>query len=125
VGLAPLQAALWLGLLAANGTPVRNPLALLALATAFALAAGGLGAAVALSTPDRRAAQFLYSAGVLGLFGGTALLPGNPANTVARLAVGSVDAGVVAALAGYVVVAVGAYALARRVVGRVDAEALG
>ncbi|MFB6127409.1 MAG: ABC transporter permease [Halolamina sp.] len=124
VGLAPVQAALWLTLLSLNGTPVSRPLSLLALATAFALAAGSLGAAVALWTPDRRAAQFLYSVGVLGLFGGLTLLPGNPANVVARFAVGNPDLGTVGALVGYVVVAVAGAVVVARLVDDVDPEAL-
>ena len=123
-GLAPVQAGLWLALLALNGTPVRRPLALLALAAAFALAAGGLGAVVALWTPDRRAAQFLYSVGVLGLFGGLTLLPGNPANTVARFAVGTTGPGTVAALVGYVAVAGAGAVVVARLVDEVDPETL-
>ena len=122
--LAPAQAALWLALLAFNGTPVANVVPLLVLTTAFALAVSALGAAVSLLTPARRAAQFLYSAGVLGLFGAATLLPGSPANTIARLAIGSADATVYATVAGYVLLGLGAYLGVRLLVERVDMGAL-
>jgi ABC-type Na+ efflux pump permease subunit len=123
-GLAPLQAALWLGLLWANGTAVANPVALLVLVAALALAVTGLGAAVALLAPDRRAAQFLYSTGVLLLFGGTTLLPADPANAVALLSVDSATTGTYLSLAGFTVAAVAVYLGVRVLVGRVDPESL-
>jgi ABC-type Na+ efflux pump permease subunit len=124
VVLAPAQAALWMALLAFEGTPVANLPALLLLTTAFALAVSALGAAVSLLTPERRAAQFLYSAGVLGLFGAATLLPGSPANTIARLAIDSADAVVYGTVAGYVVLGLGAYVGVRLLVERVDMGAL-
>lgn len=125
VVLAPIQATLWIALLTVNGTPVANAPTLLVLVTAFALAVAGLGAAVALVSPDRRAAQFLYSVGVLVLFGGASLLPGSPANTIARLAIGSADTAIFGVVAGYVALAVGAYAGVRALVTRLDMGALG
>jgi ABC-2 type transport system permease protein len=125
VVLAPAQAALWMALLAFNGTPVANLPALLLLTTAFALAVSALGAAVALLSPERRAAQFLYSTGVLGLFGAASLLPGSPPNTIARLAVDSAATGTYAVVAGYVVLAVGAYLAVRALVARRGDAALG
>jgi ABC-2 type transport system permease protein len=122
--LAPAQAALWMALLDFNGTPVANLPTLLVLTTAFALAVSGLGAAVSLLTPDRRAAQFLYSTGVLALFGAATLLPGSPANTIARLAIDSADETVYATVGGYVLLAVAAYVGVRMVVDRVDMGAL-
>ncbi len=122
--LAPAQAALWIALLSFNGTPVANLPALLTLTTAFALAVSALGAAVSLLTPDRRAAQFLYSTGVLGLFGAATLLPGSPANTIARLAIDSADATVYATVGGYVALATAAYLGVRLLVDRVDMGAL-
>jgi ABC-2 type transport system permease protein len=123
--LAPAQAALWIALLTVNGTPVANAPTLLLLVTAFALAVSGLGAAIALLSPDRRAAQFLYSVGVLVLFAGASLLPGSPANTIARLAIGSADAAVFALVGAYVVFAVAGYLVVRAIVRRVDMGALG
>jgi ABC-type Na+ efflux pump permease subunit len=123
-GIAPLQSALWLALLSLNGTSVGRPGVLVLVAAALAVAVTGAGAAIALTAPDRRAAQFLYSLCVLGLFGATTLLPGDPANTVARLAVGSATTGTAIAVAVYVVGAVVVYALVRAVVSRATPEAL-
>ena len=123
--LAPAQAALWMALLSINGTPVANLPALLLLTTAFALAVSALGAAVALLSPERRAAQFLYSTGVLGLSGAASLLPGSPPNTIARLAVGSASATTDGVVVGYVALAVGAYLSVRALVARRGDAALG
>jgi ABC-type Na+ efflux pump permease subunit len=118
--LAPAQAALWIALLRFNGTAVSNPVVLLGLVAAFSLLVVGMGSAVGLLAPDRRAAQFLYSLGVLAAFGGATLLPGSPANTVAKLAIGSADAVTYLTVAGYGVLAVGAYLLARVLVTRFE-----
>jgi ABC-type Na+ efflux pump permease subunit len=123
--LAPTQAALWMALLALNGTPVANLPALLLLTTAFALAVSALGAAVALLSPERRAAQFLYSTGVLGLFGAASLLPGSPPNTIARLAVNSASLTTYGIVAGYIVLGAGAYLGVRLLVTRRGDAALG
>ncbi|WP_435066988.1 ABC transporter permease [Haloplanus sp. C73] len=117
--LAPAQAGLWLALLAFNGTAVRHPAAILIVVAALALLVVTLGATLALLAPDRRAAQFLYAVGVLVAFGGTTLLPANPINTVARLAVGSVGPTYPLLVAGYVALGVGAYVLLRRAVPRI------
>jgi ABC-2 type transport system permease protein len=79
-----------------------------------------LGATIALLAPDRRAAQFLYSVGVLAAFGGATLLPLNPVTTVARLAVDSVGPTYPLVVAGYLVLGVCSYLLLRRAVPRVD-----
>jgi ABC-2 type transport system permease protein len=118
--LAPAQAAAWILLLDFNGTAVHHPLALLALVAALALLVVAAGATVALLAPDRRAAQFLYSVGTLAAFGGATLLPANPANTVARLAVDSVGPAYPLLVGGYVAAGCGAYLLLRRAVRRVD-----
>jgi ABC-type Na+ efflux pump permease subunit len=123
-GLAPAQAALWVGLLQANGTRVANEAALVASVAALAVVVAGVAAGVALLAPDRRAAQFLYSIGVLVVFGGTTSLPGDPANTAARLAVGSATSETLLTVAGYVVAAAVVYLGVRRLVGRVDPESL-
>ncbi|MFC5366665.1 ABC transporter permease [Salinirubrum litoreum] len=118
--LAPAQAGLWIALLRFNGTAVSNPVVLIGLVAAFSLLVVGLGSAVGLLAPDRRAAQFLYSIGVLAVFGGATLLPGSPANTVAKLAIGSADAVTYLTVAGYGVLAVGAYLLVRVLVTRYE-----
>ncbi|RLM84086.1 ABC transporter permease [Halobellus sp. Atlit-38R] len=123
-GLAPVQAALWIGLLELNGTSVQNVPALLALVAAMALLICGLGAAIALLAPEWRAAQFLYSVGVLFVFGGTTLLPNGPVNAASRLAIGSAGRAEVVAVGVAVAVSVAIYVGLRRLVGRVDADDL-
>jgi ABC-type Na+ efflux pump permease subunit len=118
--LAPAQTALWIAMLHLNGTTVRNPVAILVVVAALALLVVTLGATIALLAPDRRAAQFLYSVGVLGAFGGATLLPANPVTTVARLAVDSVGPAFPFSVAGYVALAGGTYLLLRRAVPRID-----
>ncbi|RDI70531.1 ABC transporter permease [Halopelagius longus] len=122
--LAPAQSALWILLLGINGTPVSNPLSLLAMVAALSTLVCSLGAAVALLSPERRAAQFLYSIGVLFVFGGTTLFPHNPINTSARLAIGSPDPLAPAVVASYVVLGAGAYLAVRYLVGGVDPNEL-
>ena len=119
-GLAPAQAALWLGLLSFNGTSIGDPATLLILVAALATLVVALGAGVGLVAPDRRTAQLLYSLGVLLVFGGSALLPLGPANAAARLAIDSADAGVYLAVVVTAAVAIGAYAGVRALVSRVD-----
>jgi ABC-type Na+ efflux pump permease subunit len=122
--LAPAQSALWIAMLSVNGTAVSNPLSLLALVASLATLVTSLGAAVALLSPERRVAQFLYSVGVLFVFGGTTLFPHNPVNTAARLAVGSADSLAPVVVAGYVAAGVGAFAALRSLVGGVDPNEL-
>ncbi|GAB3316602.1 ABC transporter permease [Haloplanus rallus] len=118
-GLAPAQAALWIALLDFNGTSVHHPVAVLVVVAALALLVVTLGATIALLAPDRRAAQFLYSVGVLVAFGGATLLPVNPVNSVARLAVDSVGPTYPLLVAGYVALGVAAYLGLRRAVPRI------
>jgi ABC-type Na+ efflux pump permease subunit len=123
-GPVPAQAALWIGLLWLNGTRVVHVPELLVLTAALAVSVSALGLGVAAATRDRRFAQFLYSAGLLVLFGATLLLPENPANTVARLAVGSPGPGTYVAVGGYVLVAAASVALVRQLPRFVDADHL-
>jgi len=122
--LAPVQAALWVALLRLNGTGVANPLALLGVVAGLSTALVVVGAGIALTTPDRRQAQFLYSAGVLAAAVVAGLLPEHPANTVAKLAVGSPTTATWGAVAGYVALGVVAYVAVRVGVARVDPEGL-
>lgn len=124
VALAPAQAALWLALLWVNGTAIANAGPLLLVVTAFATLVVALGVAVSLLAPDRRAAQFLYSVGVLALFGAGALLPSGPANTVALLSIDSATAATYVRVAVFVVLAVGSALGVRALVESVDASAL-
>ncbi|ADQ67368.1 sodium ABC transporter permease [Halogeometricum borinquense DSM 11551] len=122
--LAPAQAALWLVLLGFNGTRVASPVMLLVLVAALSTLVCSLAAATALLSPDRRSAQFLYSIGVLFVFGGTTLFPNNPVNTAARLAIGSADASAPFVVAAYAVGGIGIYVALRYLVGDVNANAL-
>ena len=123
-GIAPVQAALWLALLSTNGTPVGSPGLLLALVAATGALVVSMGLAVALLAPDRRAAQFLYSIGVLLAFGGSTLLPSNPANTAARLAIDSASSSAPLVVVASVALAGLGYLLVRLLVVRVDASGL-
>ncbi|MGQ3329472.1 MULTISPECIES: ABC transporter permease [Halorubrum] len=116
VAIAPGQALLWLLLLRANGTPVANVPSILVLMTALTTLVVALALAIAALAPDRRAAQFLYSIGVLVLFGGATAMAGGPANAVARLAIDSADAATTALVVAYVGIAAVAYAGVRRLV---------
>jgi len=109
VAIAPGQALLWLLLLRANGTPVANVPSILALMTALTALVVALALGIAALAPDRRAAQFLYSTGVLVLFGGATAMAGGPANAVARLAIDSADATTTALVVVYVGLAAVAY----------------
>jgi len=116
VAIAPGQALLWLLLLRANGTPVANVPSILALMTALTTLVVALAVAISALAPDRRAAQFLYSIGVLVLFGGATAMAGGPANAVARLAIDSADATTTALVVAYVGIAAVAYVGVRQLV---------
>ena len=122
--LAPAQAVLWLVLLGFNGTDVASPATLVVLVAALSTLVCSLAAGVALLAPERRTAQFLYSIGVLFVFGGTTLFPHNPVNTAARLAIGSADAAAPFVVLAYAVGAAGVYVAVRYLVGDVDANEL-
>ncbi|MFP8952433.1 ABC transporter permease [Natrialbaceae archaeon A-arb3/5] len=122
--LAPLQAAAWIGLLAANGTAIANPLALLVLVTALALLVVGIGGTVALTAPDRRQAQLLYSIGIVGALVVATALPEHPANTVAKFAIGSETATTWLLLALYCLLGALAFAAVKHTVDRVTGNSL-
>jgi ABC-type Na+ efflux pump permease subunit len=122
--LAPVQAALWLGLLWFNGTAISNPLVLVGLVGALAVLVVSVGIGIALAAADRRQAQFLYSTGVLGAITVAGLLPEHPANTVARLAIGSPGEWTWAFVVVYACLGVLAYLGTRLGVGFMDPEGL-
>lgn len=122
VGLAPAQAIVWLSLLELNGTHVANLTALVLLVTGLTLLVASLGAIVSILAPDRRVAQFLYSIGILVLFGGASMSSLNPANSVARLAVDSADFGVHLSVAAFLGLGIVLYSGSRTVADRVTME---
>lgn len=117
-GLAPVQAALWVGLLELNGTSVANLPHLLVLVAALSTVVVTLAATLALLTAERRVAQLSYSMGTLVLIGGTTLHEDGPVGLTARLALDSAGPGATLAVAGYAAAAVVGYLALRRVVAR-------
>ncbi|MBS3760955.1 MAG: ABC transporter permease [Halodesulfurarchaeum sp.] len=89
IGIAPAQAGLWLLFLELNGTTIARPIEILVLATAMTGVLVVIGAALAIWVGVRREAQLLYSLLALVVFGASLLLPENPPNLVAKLAIGS------------------------------------
>jgi len=122
--LAPVQALAWLALLGVNGTSVSNVAVLVVLVAGLSLAVVSFGVGLALWSSDRRQAQFLYSTGIIAAATFGALLPEHPANTVARLAIGTTSATTFVLAAAYAVGGVLAYAVVRALVGRLDPETL-
>jgi len=122
--LAPLQAGLWLALLTLQGTAIAHPLAIVAMVGGIAAVVVAVGVAIALVTPDRRQAQFLYSTVVLAVGTIAVSLPEHPANTIAKLAIGSATTTTWLVAVGYVLAGVVAYLTTRAGVGRVDEESL-
>lgn len=120
VALSPAQAALWILLLSANGIPVSNPVALLSLVTGAAALVVALGVALGVHFGRRRPAQLLYSVLTLVLFGAAVRLPEHPATTAAKLAIDSPTEVTYGHVVGVLVLAAGAYALARRYAARVE-----
>jgi ABC-type Na+ efflux pump permease subunit len=123
-GLAPVQAALWIGLLRLNGTAVAHPALLVALVASLAVLVVSLALAIAVVASDRRTAQLLYSVSVLLVFGGTTVLPVNPANVAARLAIDSADATSALAVGAVAVAGLLMYVGLRVLTRRVDPTTL-
>ena len=122
--LAPIQAGAWLLLLGMNGIAVAQPLAIVAVVVGLSLAVVVVGLALSLLAPDRQQAQFLYSTGVLAVVALTTLLPEHPANTIARLAIGSAGPRTWVAVLGYLAIGAGAYLVMRLGVARIDLEGI-
>ncbi len=115
--LAPLQAGAWLRLLSFNGTSVSNPLEIICLVAGCSVAVVALGATLALRFRDRKWAQFLFSMALVVVFSATYLLPEAPANTVAKLAIGSPTPLTHAMVVVYPLCSLVGYALVRRAIG--------
>jgi len=122
--LAPVQAMTWLALLSANGVGIANGGWLFLLVTAATVVIVAFAVATSLLAADRRAAQLLFSVGVLLLFAAASFLPGGPANMAALLAIDSARPSTYAAVGGYVVAAVGAAGAVRWLAGQVDPNEL-
>lgn len=118
VAIAPAQAALWLAFLGLNGTHVARPATILVLVTALATVLVALGAGLALVLRTRTEAQLVYSLAALSIFGFATLLPENPANVVAKLAIGSATGATTLVVLGLVVAAPISYWVVRRGVSR-------
>ena len=124
IAIAPLQAMLWLFLLTLNGVAIANAGWLFALVAATATIVVALSVAVSLLAPDRRSAQLLFSVGVLLFFAGATLLPADPANTAARLAIDSATPTTRLAVIVYGAVAVAAAVAVRQLAKRTDPNTL-
>ena len=122
--IVPLQVATWLALLSLNGVAIANPGWLVALATAAATVVVALGIAVAVLTPNRQAAQLVFSVGVLALFVGASVLPDGPANAAARLAIDSATTATHLLVVGYALLALLSVAAIGRLAKRIDPNAL-
>ena len=96
VVVAPLLAAAWFLLLAANGLPVDpvGAVGILVLATAVSYLLGLLACGIALVTRDRNKAHVTYASLMFVLLGASLALPVSPVNAVALLAAGSAHAAV-------------------------------
>lgn len=92
VVLVPVQVAVWLVLLAANGFPVEAPVAVVAFATMLGIFLTGTGGIIAALVRDESTTQAAYAVFVLGLAVFSLVLPRDPLNTIALLATGVADA---------------------------------
>ena len=104
--LIPVQAGAWLVLLVINGIAIDNMPLIFVQVTAASFLPILVGALVALHYRERTAAQFIFSTALVVAILFVLALPVNPLNQIARLAVGTADAGQWLLLAG--VVAAGA-----------------
>ncbi len=119
-GLAPLQAVAWLVLLALNGTVIVHPISLIVFVAALSVLVVGGGLVIALTSPDRRQAQLLYSGGIVGALVVASVLPEHPANSVAKFAVGNPTTTTWLLLAGYCIAGILAFLTIRTVATRID-----
>ncbi|QLH83718.1 ABC transporter permease [Halosimplex pelagicum] len=134
--IAPVQAAMWIGLLGFNGIAVANVPQILLVVTALTTLVVTLGLSLGVLTAKRRQAQLLYSVLVIFGFGALTAASGNsfvaehlfalehPATTVAKLAVDSATTVTTVHVAAYTVAAAVLFVGARRLVARTDPEGL-
>jgi ABC-2 type transport system permease protein len=87
--LVPVQAGIWLFLLALNGIAIVNAPQILAYVTLVAMVLILVASITALYYRERTAAQFVYSTAIVVLMLFSLALPDNPMNIIAKLATGS------------------------------------
>jgi ABC-type Na+ efflux pump permease subunit len=83
------QVALWMGLLSVAGVVIQSPGLIVVMGAALSLLATILALGIVLVIPERRFAQFLYSAALLAALVFLGVLPQHPANSVSQLAIGN------------------------------------
>ncbi len=115
IGIAPMQAAIWLTLLMINGVRITHPILLLLMVTSISVIAVGYGAVVANIFRERKQAQFTYSVGIISFLVLTFALPESSPNTVAKLAAGSITPVTMIHIALYALLGIILYITTRRV----------
>ena len=121
--LAPLQVLLWASLLRLNGLTITHLLPVLAFTFILALLLGVIGSLLALVVRREGHAQAAFALVVVLGFAASLLLPQDPLNIIARLAVGSTTAVTWITLAGFAAAAVFLLPLAPWLVARRVARA--
>lgn len=114
IALVPVQAATWLALLWANGTPIHNPLPILLIVTATGIIVVAIGTGLAATFGNRQATQLVYSLAVILVFALASILPESPPNTIAKFAIASPTPMSHQLVGVYIIVAVGVCMLVRR-----------
>lgn len=112
--IVPVQAALWIALMIANGITVAGVVPILLHVSVASLLMILLSAFVALHYRERTSAQFIFSTALVVVIIGVLALPQNPANLIVLLSIGAAGSGhwaVLAMMAG--VLALGIAALTR------------
>jgi len=87
--LVPVQAGVWLILLAVNGIRIQNPVPILFIVSVASLILILLSALTALHYRERTAAQFIYSTALVVVILIVVSVPNNPVNLIVRAAVGN------------------------------------
>jgi ABC-2 type transport system permease protein len=87
--LVPVQAGVWLLLLALNGIRIENPVPVLVLVSICSLILILISALTALHYRERTAAQFIYSTALVVVILIVVAVPGNPLNLIVRASVGN------------------------------------
>lgn len=107
--LAPFQVILWMSLLALNDITVSNIIGLSGLTLGFTMIVVSMGTFIALVYRDRRSAQFAYSGLIVLVSSVFLVLPEHPANTVAKISIGSATTTTWSLVAFYMLLGLGCY----------------